>query len=178
MKLDFKLSVVGIGELEQISTETPSHIVSLVDPGTQLPEWLALIPHANRLVLYVHDAFDSTETIRAPNRGDAVSLCNFADAVVEDTISHLVVHCHMGRSRSAASAAILLVRLGCSPQEAFQSVRSTRDPIWPNLTLLEHGDLVLGCQGRLLEEANSVYVDVQTKYPAWVNDPLPDNIPL
>jgi predicted protein tyrosine phosphatase len=85
----------------------------------------------------------------------------------------------MGRSRSPAAAAIMLLYLGgLSPREALWRVRAVRDPIWPNATLLAHGDRLLGLGGSLIAACEEVYRDVTEMYPRWVADPHPANIPL
>lgn len=171
--LEFRLSVLGLDEVKHALPRAVSHVVSLVDPGTVLPRAVQ-IPGADRhLVMEVHDALDSTDGRRAPTREDAVTLCRYADAMDVGQLSHLLVHCHMGRSRSAAAAAILLVRLGYSPAEAFERVRATRDPIWPNWTLIQHGDDVLGCGGELRWMCRVAYRQVRKAFPQWVADPCP-----
>lgn len=174
--LNFRLSVLGLDEVNHTTTSNVSHIVSLVDPGTVLP-YSKLTPGTGRhLILKVHDALDSTNGRRAPTREDALALRRYADALNNEQLTHLLVHCHMGRSRSAAAAAILLVRLGFSPTEAFTRVRAVRDPIWPNWTLIEHGDDVLGCGGELRHRCEVVYRQVQEAHPRWVEDPRPETI--
>lgn len=174
---EFNFSVLG---LEEISHELPkniSHVISLVDPGTTLPRSLEIISSERHLILQVHDALDSTNALSAPTRKDALALCFYADNIDQEHFSHLLVHCHMGRSRSAAATAIILVRLGiCSPIEAFKCVRRVRDPVWPNRTLIEHGDDVMNCQGALLHACEDLYSHVRKCYPKWVEDPCPENL--
>jgi hypothetical protein len=65
-----------------------------------------------------------------------------------------------------------------SPPEALKRVRAVRDPIWPNATLLAHGDRLLGLGGSLIAACEEVYRDVTKKYPRWVADPHPANASL
>ncbi|MDX1557762.1 MAG: hypothetical protein ABJM11_11030 [Marinobacter sp.] len=173
---EFRLSVLGLEEINQGVPTAVSHVVSLVDPGTVLPRTAQVHGEGRHLVLELHDALDSTEGRRAPGREDAMALCRYADALDDGELSHLLVHCHLGRSRSAAAAAILLVRLGYSPSEAFRRVRAARDPVWPNWTLIEHGDDVLGCGGKLRQTCRVVYRQVRQAFPRWVDDPRPEMI--
>lgn len=176
VSLNFRLSVLGLDEVNHALSSNVSHIVSLVDPGTVLSR-ADFIPDAgSHLVLEVHDALDSNDGRRAPVREDALILCRYANALDVGQLSHLLVHCHMGRSRSAAAAAILLVQLGYSPHEAFERVRAVRDPIWPNWTLIEYGDDVLGCGGDLRRTCQEVYRQVRDVHPRWVEDPCPETI--
>jgi len=174
MQLEFRLSVLGLDEVNHTLPKSVSHVVSLIDPGTVLLCALQDTYDGRHLVIEVHDVLDSTVGKRAPVREDAVALCRYADTLDRGYLSHLLVHCHMGRSRSAAAAAILLVRLGYSPSEAFRRVRAVRDPVWPNWTLIEHGDDVLGCGGELRRACQVVYCQVQEKFPRWVDDPRPE----
>jgi len=173
---EFRLSVLGLDEVNHVLPSSVSHVVSLIDPGTELPRFFQSLGNGRHLVIEVHDVLDSNEGKRAPTREDALALCRYADALDGGHMSHLIVHCHMGRSRSAAAAAILLVRLGYSPTEAFRHVRATRDPIWPNWTLLEHGDDVLDCGGELCQACRDVYWQIREAFPKWVEDPCPETI--
>jgi predicted protein tyrosine phosphatase len=124
----------------------------------------------------MHDALDSQNGLRAPRREDALALCRFADNINIADLSHLIIHCHMGRSRSAAAAAILFLRLKLeSPSTVFQRLLGVRNPIWPNYTFLEHGDAVLGCDGELLHACEILYEQMQQHFPKWVQDPRPEN---
>lgn len=174
MPFEFRLSVLGLDEVNHMLLKSVSHVVSLIDPGTVLLWALQDTGDGRHLVIEIHDALDSTAGRRAPAREDVVALCCYADTLNRKHLSHLLVHCHMGRSRSAAAAAILLVRLGYSPLEAFRRVRAVRDPVWPNWTLVEHGDDVLGCSGELRHACQIVYQQVQETFPRWVKDPRPE----
>jgi predicted protein tyrosine phosphatase len=140
---------------------------------------LDVVVPERRTVAYAHDALDGADDRMVPSYEDALALCRFADALGFQTPLHLLVHCHMGRSRSPAAAAIMLLHLGgLSPREALKRVRAVRDPIWPNATLLAHGDRLLGLGGSLIAACEEVYWDVTEKYPRWVADPHPANASL
>lgn len=174
----FSLSIIGLNEVSHGLINNTSYVVSLVDPGTVLPRSLELVNCERHLVLRMHDALDSADGRVAPTREDVLALCRYADKINHEQLSHLIVHCHMGRSRSAAAAVILLLRLGwcASPSDAFKRVRAIRDPVWPNWTLLKHGDEVLGYRGELLRESEVLYKEVQKCFPKWVEDPRPENV--
>lgn len=172
----FSFSIHGIDDINHDLLSKTSHVVSLVDPCTNLPSSLNSIAEKNCLVLKVHDALDSRDGKRAPSREDILALCHYADKIDRKHLSHLLIHCHMGRSRSTAAAAILLIRLcHISPREAFKRIRLVRDPVWPNWTMIEHGDDVLGCDGEMLRACKALYVDVRNLFPKWVEDPQPKN---
>lgn len=177
LRSHFRLSILGLAEVCHGLPKDISHVVSLVDPSTALPRSLEAVPYERRLVLRVHDALDSTDGRVMPTRKDALALCDYADKIDRNQLSHLLVHCHMGRSRSAAAATVILLRLGCpSPREAFLRVVEVRSPVWPNWTLLEHGDDVLGCRGELLRECEHLYRQVRERFPEWVQDPREETL--
>lgn len=177
LRSHFRLSVLSLAEVCHGLPKDISHVVSLVDPDTALPRSLQGVPCERRLVLQVHDALDSTDGRIPPTRKDVLALCGYADRINRNQLSHLLVHCHMGRSRSAAAAAVILLRLGCpSPREAFQRVVEVRSPVWPNWTLLEYGDDVLGCRGELLRECEHLYKQVLERFPEWVQDPREETL--
>ncbi len=175
----FSLSITGLEEIEMGMPNTVTHILSLVDPGTKLPSSIEDIACQFRLVLYLHDALSSDNTRYPPTVIDVKTICQFADNIDFSSQVHLLVHCHMGRSRSSAAAAILLLYLGIeSPFSVFKSLQQLRNPIWPNWTFLEHADLVLGYDGTLLKACEELYSNVREQFPKWVEDPIPENISI
>jgi len=107
---------------------------------------------------------------------DVTALCDFADRVDDKAPVHLLVHCHEGRSRSSAAAAILLVRMGIgTPTSVFDLILATRCPVWPNWTMIELGDTALRCGGALEQACHQAYAHVRETHPAWVDDPRPQN---
>lgn len=175
-EMKFHLSILGLSEIHPKLLRKISHMVSLVDPGTLIPYKDQVHTTCEHLVLEIHDALDSSQGIRAPNKEDIEALCHYADKISTEQITHMVIHCHMGRSRSTAAAAIILTRLGYSPSVAFEHILSVRNPIWPNWTMIEHGDIFLNCDGELLKACQQVYQEVKRDFPKWVEDPRPESI--
>ncbi len=175
----FSLSILGLSEIADPDLHRHSHVVSLVDPGTKVPLFFGDAGNQRHLLLAFHDALDDKEGRQAPTRADVIKLCQFTDAIEHSELNSLLVHCHMGRSRSAAAAAIMLIRLGCAtPEDVFPKITAVRDPVWPNWTLLEHGDDVLGCNGALLAACEQLQIGVRARFPQWVADPKPEHIHL
>lgn len=171
------LSVLGLEEISNSLPRGVTHAVSLVDPGQPLPATLNVLEPSRRLVVYAHDALDAVDGRCPPTYGDAEALCRFAKEIDFRSPVHLLVHCHMGRSRSSTAASIMLLQLGgFTPREVLDRVREVRDPIWPNATLLAHGDRLLGLQGELITACAEVYRAVTDKYPQWVDDPRPESM--
>ena len=72
---------------------------------------------------------------------------------------HLVVHCHMGISRSSAAMLLLLAqaRPDRPAADALAEVVRIRDHAWPNLRVVEIGDVLLGRDGQLVAAAVARY---------------------
>ena len=148
---ELRLEIKGLDEIKFGISESITHVVSLVDPGTTLPKTVMRFDSKNRLRLYTHDTLDSQNGLQAPSIENVKELCLFADQIDFSSSVNVLVHCHMGRSRSAAAAAILLLRLGVeSPTTVFQRLQRIRSPIWPNWTFIENSDAFFGYNGELL----------------------------
>ena len=67
--------------------------------------------------------------------------------------AHLLVHCHMGISRSTAAALLLLAEAtpGRSAKEMMAEIANVRSKAWPNLLMIEIGDRMLGLGGDLVQ---------------------------
>ncbi len=67
--------------------------------------------------------------------------------------AHLLVHCHMGISRSTAAAVLLLAeaRPNSSATAIMAEIAKVRSKAWPNLRMIEIGDDMLGMNGDLVE---------------------------
>ncbi len=168
----FELSVSGIDELDQFPGRRVSHVVSIIDPNEPTPLAICCINPLSHCLLRFHDALESSVDIRAPGRADVEHLIQYADAIRGPQLTHLLVHCHMGRSRSTAATAILLFRMGAgSPRAIFRRIASVRDPMWPNNRLLTLADNILNSGGVLTEACKAVYEDVAQRHPKWVTDP-------
>ncbi len=85
----------------------------------------------------------------------------FGEDLLRDprNIRHLLVHCHMGISRSTASMALLLAQAQPSVEagQILAQVLAIRDKAWPNLRVLTFGDEQLGRHGELVRAAGAVY---------------------
>ncbi len=174
----FSLSILGLTELPETRLPDSNYAISLLDPGAVFPKLFGDSLHRNHLRLPMHDAWDDDIGKQAPSFRQVERLCSFADAIDRDKMDRLLIHCQMGRSRSAAAAAVVLIRLGVeTPSSVFDAITQVRDPVWPNWTLLEHGDAILGCKGELLSACKTLQLGIRARFPAWVEDPHPENLP-
>jgi predicted protein tyrosine phosphatase len=147
-----RLTICGIAELEGFHGAGVSHVLSLLDPGTPRPPALAgLAPRLHRLLEF-HDVTAPFGRYAAPQIEHVESILAFGRELAGEAapLDHLLVHCHMGISRSTAAMAILLAQ-GESGGEAraFDTVFAIRPRGWPNSRMIAIADRLLGRGGAL-----------------------------
>jgi predicted protein tyrosine phosphatase len=159
--LPFAITVCGIEELEGHCTTGASHVLSILDPETPVPEAFGSFGEHRKLELRFDDIIEETPGKRAPSPGDVEQILAFGrDLLAEPSpTAHLLVHCHAGISRSTASMALLIAQ--ALPEESAEGVlamvHGIREKAWPNLRLIELGDAMLGRQGTLIAAAHAHY---------------------
>ena len=165
--VDFRITVCGVAELDQHSAVGVTHVLSLLDPGFPDPDAFGAFGEHERLDLRFHDITDARPGMRLAEREDVAALLAFGRDLLREPKAHLLVHCHMGISRSTASMALILAqaRPDRPALEAFAEVRRIRERIWPNLRIIELGDGLLGRRGELIEAAIARYAHVIERKP-------------
>lgn len=118
-----------------------NHVVSLVDPGTELPDFGFGCRHHVGF-------FEDHENPVDPN---GPKLMHISDALAfgskfEDG-DNVLVHCHGGICRSTAMAMMFHIQAGFIPEEALKRVERNRPQMWPNSLVVALGDNVLGLEG-------------------------------
>lgn len=169
----FRITVCGIEELPGHCAVGVSHVLSILDPGLPPPPAFGSFGEHVRLDMRFDDIIDQMpgKTMPGPEHVDALlafgrELAAEAEAGTGD--AHLLVHCHMGVSRSTASMALILAqaRPDRDPAQALAEVVRIRPQTWPNLRLLEMGDEQLGLNGRLVAAARDHYAAEAAREPA------------
>ena len=90
-------------------------------------------------------------------------ILSLARSVAEDHAKggnpHVLVHCHMGISRSTAAMAILLAQIRQKEYETavFAELLRLQPDAWPNCLMIELADKLLGRQGQLTAALGSLY---------------------
>jgi predicted protein tyrosine phosphatase len=160
--------ICGLDELEQHCNADISHVVSILDPGSAEPGIFRLFPTHERLYLRFHDVIDEHEGMVAPQRDDIDRLLRFGRSLVRSRSARgLLIHCHAGLSRSTAAAVLLLAqaRPDRSPEAAVTEMLELKPKAWPNLRMIELGDQLLGCEGRLVRAVRRQYADMVERFP-------------
>ena len=157
----FPIIVCGIKELDDHATKGVSHVLSILDPClTEPPSFTIFGPH-HRLELRFDDILEHRAGQVAPQRHHVDEILKLAgDLIAAPSFAvHLLVHCHMGVSRSSAALTLILARLrpDLPALQILDEVLRIRPHAWPNLRLIELGDARLARQGELVKALSAVY---------------------
>ena len=149
------LTVCGLEELEGHASGGVTHVLSILDPEWPDPEVFAGFGDPRRLTLRFHDCIEPGPGIVLPERRDIDAILDFGAAVAADERrgedDHLLVHCHMGISRSTAAMATLLVQTdpGADDAAVIARLHAIREKAWPNARMIAFADEALGRGGKL-----------------------------
>ena len=161
-------TVCGLDELDAHSGRGVTHVLSILDPDREDHPAFSRYGDHRRLVLRFHDEIEPADGIVLPGRDDVAAILAWGrDAAEGDGDGHMLVHCHMGISRSTAAMAMLLAQAdpGAGEMEIAERVRTMRPIAWPNLRMTEFADELLGRGGRLVAAAATLYAGNLARKP-------------
>lgn len=148
------LTICGLSELEQHGSRGVTHVLSILDPEWPEPDGFRAYDRHHRTTLHFHDAIEPGPDVLLPQAEHVESVLAFGrqlGAEVSAAQGHVLVHCHMGVSRSTAAMATLLAQL--HPQEdddaIFAHLLAIRPQVWPNSRMIGFADEMLGRNGRM-----------------------------
>jgi predicted protein tyrosine phosphatase len=147
-----RITICGIAELADHGAAGITHVLSILDPGWPDPEAFARFPAHRRIALRFHDVIAPVPGAVLPGEQDVALLLEFGrEAMSAGPGSHLLIHCHAGISRSTASAALLLAQAdpARAADDIVGEIALQRPRAWPNLLLVEYGELALGRAGEI-----------------------------
>lgn len=158
----FRISVCGIEELVGYCETGVSHVLSILDPDHPVPVVFGAFGEHAKLELRFHDVIeDDDPAVMAPRKEQVTDLLAFGRGLLVEPSAdaHLLVHCHAGVSRSTASMALILAQAlpDVSVEPIFDEILRIRPQAWPNLRILEIGDVQLGRCGELIAAAAALY---------------------
>ena len=157
------LTICGLTELEQHGTRGVTHVLSILDPETPEPDGFRDYRRHARTTLRFHDIIEPAGGMLMPQPHHVESVLAFGETLsAEGTVAsdaHLLVHCHMGVSRSTAAMTTLLCQLHPEADEdaVFSHLHSIRPQIWPNSRMIGFADASLGKGGRLTAALGRLY---------------------
>ena len=155
----FPIHVCGIEELEGHCATGVSHVLSILDPDRAEPEAFGRYGEHARLELRFHDIIEEQEGQVAPAPEQVAAILDFGRGLLAEPAPRLLVHCHVGISRSTAAMGLILAqaRPEATAEAVLQGVLAIREKTWPNLRMLEMGDAMLGRGGALPRAAAAIY---------------------
>ena len=164
------LTICGLSDLSDYRSQGVTHVLSILDPAWPEPDAFRSYDPHHRTMLRFHDAIEPGPGIVLPNSEHVEAILGFGEAIARDTAAervHLLVHCHMGVSRSTAAMLMLQARL--HPQEnedaLLDRLREIRPQAWPNSRMIELADTLLDREGRLMLALARYYAGQLARWP-------------
>src|SRR5215212_2654380 len=148
------LTICGLDELASHSTQGVTHVLSILDPDWPEPvAFRAYDPH-HRTTQQFHDVIEPAPGLILPDVHHVEAIFSFGYSLARDAArgeGHLLVHCHMGISRSTAAMLMLLAQAHPQADEdgLFERLHEIRPQAWPNSRMIAFADERLGREGRL-----------------------------
>lgn len=149
------LTVCGLEELDSHRDARITHILSILDPGIPDPASFDAYDRHHRTTLRFHDIIVPAAGMILPEREHVEEIVAFGEELVDDLEEgregHLLVHCHMGISRSTAAMTMMLaLARPDEPEDALmERLFAIRPHAWPNARMIGFADDILGRGGRL-----------------------------
>src|SRR6202008_4231667 len=125
-----KQTICGIAELRCHCAAGVTHIVSILDPDAPDPADFGSYAPPQRLTLRFHDIIEPVPGLIPPEASHVEALLRFG----RGTGVHMLIHCHMGVSRSTAAATALLIQAHpeLDDDPALAQILRLRPQAWPN----------------------------------------------
>lgn len=154
-KLPFQLAICGVAELpEVVARFKPTHVISITDPGDDLPEFSIDVTVLRLAFWDAHTLTKVTKMLAArepddyPNLDHARAILDFGELLPKG--ARVLTHCWAGVSRSTAAAFVLAVqRKSGDEKSAFDLVKVLRPGAMPNRLIVQFADKLLGADGRM-----------------------------
>jgi predicted protein tyrosine phosphatase len=155
----FRTTICGIEELVGHCQVGVSHVLSILDPAAPQPPAFGSFGEHQRIELRFDDVIEEAPDRVVPAPQHVEEILAFGRDLIAERDAHLLVHCHMGISRSTAAMTLILsqARPDLPAPEVLAEVLRIRERAWPNLRMIELGDGLLGRGGTLVEAVSAVY---------------------
>ena len=165
------LTICGIDELGHHTTRGVTHVLSILDPQWAEPEAFGAYNPHHRLTLNFHDAIEAGPDLILPKPEHVEAILDFGRLLAEDATTrekaHLLVHCHMGVSRSTAAMVMLMTQSNpeLREEQIFGQLLKLRPQAWPNSLMVKFADDQLGLRGRLITALGRFYAQQLAERP-------------
>lgn len=161
------LTVCGLDELESHADRGVTHVLSILDPGREDHPAFTRYGDPRRLTLRFHDEIEPGSGVVLPEQEDVEAILLWGRDAFRVGDGHMLIHCHMGISRSTAAMTMLLAQ--AHPEESegeiATRVRGIRPIAWPNLRMIEMADALLARDGRLTAAVATLYAGNLARRP-------------
>ena len=164
------LTVCGIAELPEHDMRGVTDVLSILDPDMPEPQAFGAWPAHRRHVLRFNDEIAQRPGVVLPTAGDVAAILDYGRGVAAHPgDKHLLVHCHMGMSRSTAAMAMLIAQsdASLSGDAVFARVYDIRKRSWPNSLMVRLADEALGRNGDLFEGMRRLYGRQLANFPTY-----------
>lgn len=165
------LTVCGLEELTEHGARGVTHVLSILDPEYPDPQAFSSFAQPQRVTLRFHDAIEPAPGLILPAPHHVETVLEFGRAVAgapaQPDQGHLLVHCHVGVSRSTAAMAMLLAQANPSEDEdrIFARLLEIRPKAWPNSRMIGFADSLLGRGNRLTAALARLYRRQLSDFP-------------
>ncbi|BDW88744.1 tyrosine phosphatase family protein [Thalassospira tepidiphila] len=174
-----RLTICGIDELPTHRSHGVTHVLSVLDPEREDPTIFANFDPHERTILRFHDVIEDKEGRPAPTKDDVEAILAYGETLIGSRADrrdgHLLVHCHMGVSRSTAAMITLMAQ--CEPDRdedsIFTTIREMRPIAWPNSVMIAFADELLGREGRLtaaLHRHYAIQLERDAMFERWMTE--------
>ncbi|WP_173979192.1 tyrosine phosphatase family protein [Magnetospirillum sp. UT-4] len=160
----YKITICGLTELCLHGEAGITHVLTILDPDHPDPDDFRAYPPHRRTVWRYHDIVAEKDEMVAPQAADVSAILAFGAQT--SGIDHLLIHCHMGISRSTATAVILMAQSNPGQEEAaFAELRRIRPRSWPNSRMIGFADRLLERNGALVAAMKGHHATVAAAEP-------------
>lgn len=172
------LTICGISELPEQRERAVTHVLSILDPDHPDPEAFGAYDPHHRTILRFHDIIDPIQGMILPRPEHVEAVLRFGEEVSAGGGSgqgHLLVHCHMGVSRSTAAMLTLMAQTDPDENEdrLFERLVAIRPQAWPNSLMVAFADDLLSRRGRLVDGLRRHYgrqLQRQPELARWMRE--------
>lgn len=169
------LTVCGIDELSAHQARRVTHVLSVLDPDWPEIDTFQSYGQHHRTTLRFHDIIDPEDSRILPAPEHVQAILRFGSDLLGSSTDrqdgHLLVHCHMGVSRSTAAMISLLAQIhpGEDEDRLFARLREIRPQAWPNSLMITYADDLLGREGRLIAALRRHYAHQLKHEPMFLD---------
>ena len=154
-------TICALDELDRHSARGVTHVLSILDPDVPEPDVFRTYQAHYRTTLRFHDEIDPAPNFILPQIEHIEAILAFGRSLADGGRGdrHVLVHCHMGVSRSPAATATLLALVHPDEDEdaLFARLLTLRPQAWPNCRMVGLSDDLLGRRGRFISALGRFY---------------------